>query len=849
MIKLENVVKIYRSKSGASTMALDGVSMEFPASGMVFVLGKSGCGKSTLMNIIGGLDSATSGELLVNDVAIQDYKSSDYDSYRSQYISFIFQEYNLLDEYDVKSNINLALHLQGDRSKGQNKVSTALDKVGLKGFEDRRINEMSGGQKQRVAIARALVKNSSVILADEPTGNLDSKNAEEIFTLLKEVSREKLVIVVTHDSESAELYGDRIIEMSDGHILQDRLMKNALDRNVTTAEDPSMAKNRYVNSRSQSKTRNIGFGNTLKLSLSTIWRRKFRMIVTVVLFFITMTFFGVGISVNEYSTDDRLLELVGQYDVSEIRGQTFQGANIDYGVANKVIKYYGKENVNLLYKARSELKIVNEYFIMPGVPSIDEKYIGHMQYITEINTAIVDDYGFKVLEGGRIAESLNEINLSKYVADKMIEAGEIGSYKELFESDLKMDNYRMDVEVVGIIDTGIGDRIEVLKDAVLKTSDNDVEYDKAIAIAIDEEEYLSFAMSLMVSSQMNELIMTNDKRNEVTLSYKALEIPKGATQYEEVDKEVSTTVISESYYNKVELLNSDVAEGIIFASGFDSIEVGNCVVSMSVARGIASMKLKKVELTDEEVMSAIESGLTLDKIESNIVGVNDFIDKLKIVGVKQENNVKPDKNAFIFDTQIILSDDQPFARRGLLQVGGFNMSLGNDPAKDAVTVGKMNSSSSHFVSVYWSEIMNIRSADNIISTIGLLCMGLFGVFTLIMMLNFFVVMVSDSRAKVGIFRSMGMSNGKVFLMFMTMSLVVTLISLTIVLATLAPIFIGVNAIVNTAINSIMTVRMVAVSFAVVGGIVGLATGLTIIGTTLPIIKIIRSEPIDLINRS
>lgn len=220
MIEIRNITKIYHSKTGASVKALDNVSVTFPERGMVFILGKSGSGKSTLLNVIGGLDGCDDGEFIIKGKSSKDFVGSDFDAYRNTFIGFIFQEYNILDDFSVGANIGLALELQGKKATNE-KINAILSDVDLLDYGKRKPNELSGGQKQRVAIARALVKDPEIIMADEPTGALDSNTGKQILDTLKELSKTKLVIVVSHDVDFAEKYGDRIIEMKDGKIFRD----------------------------------------------------------------------------------------------------------------------------------------------------------------------------------------------------------------------------------------------------------------------------------------------------------------------------------------------------------------------------------------------------------------------------------------------------------------------------------------------------------------------------------------------------------------------------------------------------------------------------------------------------
>ena len=242
MLEVKNLSKIYKAKqkNGVDTYALDEVNLRFPEKGMVFLLGKSGSGKSTLLNVCGGLDAPTSGEIIVKGRSSKDFTQSDFDSYRNTYVGFIFQEYNILNEFTVEDNIALALELQG-KPKDKKAIAQLLDEVDLNGYAKRKPNTLSGGQKQRIAIARALVKSPEIIMADEPTGALDSATGKQVFDTLKKLSQDKLVIVVSHDREFAELYADRIIELKDGKILSDvtktHEKQEAISENLTAIGD------------------------------------------------------------------------------------------------------------------------------------------------------------------------------------------------------------------------------------------------------------------------------------------------------------------------------------------------------------------------------------------------------------------------------------------------------------------------------------------------------------------------------------------------------------------------------------------------------------------------------------
>ena len=219
MIEIKNLTKVYNSKKKGNCVAINDLTFTLPDKGMVFIIGKSGSGKSTLLNLIGGLDNVTSGEILADGNRLSSFNTSDFDKYRSSYIGFIFQDYHLIEDLTIAQNIELSLDIAS--MEVGNAVVSALEKVDLVGYENRYPRELSGGERQRVAIARALAKQPSMILGDEPTGNLDNKTSTQVLQLLKEVSKEKLVVIVSHNLADADFYADRIIELFDGKIISD----------------------------------------------------------------------------------------------------------------------------------------------------------------------------------------------------------------------------------------------------------------------------------------------------------------------------------------------------------------------------------------------------------------------------------------------------------------------------------------------------------------------------------------------------------------------------------------------------------------------------------------------------
>ena len=265
MLELKKITKIYETNS-FKQQALDEVSINFRKNEFVSILGPSGSGKTTLLNIIGGLDDYTNGDLIINGISTKKYTNRNWDTYRNHRIGFVFQNYNLIPHQTILSNVELALTLSGvSKNESRKRAKEALNKVGLSDHINKKPNQLSGGQMQRVAIARALVNNPDILLADEPTGALDSKTSEQIMDLLKEVAKDRLVIMVTHNAELANQYSTRIIELKDGK--------------VTSDSDPYTKVDKEKEDDKKKKT-SMSFLTALSLSLNNLMTKKGRTILT-----------------------------------------------------------------------------------------------------------------------------------------------------------------------------------------------------------------------------------------------------------------------------------------------------------------------------------------------------------------------------------------------------------------------------------------------------------------------------------------------------------------------------------------------------------------------------------------
>lgn len=273
MLELKQIAKDYPAGDG-KVNALKGIDLQFRKSEFVSILGPSGCGKTTMLNIIGGLDQYTSGDLIINGRSTKDFKDRDWDAYRNHSIGFVFQSYNLIPHQTVLQNVELALTLSGvSKKERRQRAKKALEDVGLGSQLSKKPNEMSGGQMQRVAIARALVNDPDIILADEPTGALDTETSVQVMEILKNISKNRLIIMVTHNPELAEKYSTRIIRMLDGVITDDSMPLSQTEIK-TENKAASVSQNKKV------KKPSMSFATAFKLSFKNLFSKKGRTILT-----------------------------------------------------------------------------------------------------------------------------------------------------------------------------------------------------------------------------------------------------------------------------------------------------------------------------------------------------------------------------------------------------------------------------------------------------------------------------------------------------------------------------------------------------------------------------------------
>ncbi len=512
MITFSKVSKTYTPKKGVPVEALKEVSFSLPDKGLFFILGRSGSGKSTALHLLGGLDSATGGDVLVDGKSTKDFTQKDWDAYRNACAGFVFQDYNLFDDFTVRKNIALALELEGEK-KFDEKISAVLSEVGLTGYEKRSPKELSGGQKQRVAIARALVKDPTIILADEPTGALDSETGAEIFELLRSLSKDKLVVVVSHDREFASEYADGVIEFADGRVKSDTASAKA----IAAAEDVA------AETKEKGKKRGMGIGARARLSGMGLKKHPVRMVFTIFLSMVCFALVGFTDAFGCYDTNEVI------YNSMRDAGFNYIGYMIDMqdaGAPSYPNGYWSKEDEeNFKDRLHTErVDYVNNALSIPMFAITETQsearawgYMPNSLGCMEANEELFDLYGLTLL-AGRMPQPVapdepEEILISEYFfwlyqkygfeTGTQSEEGlgydyhsiPVNDFSDVLGQILPTNEVGIDYKIVGIVDTNYNfERYQFIEDYYKEDKDY-VDHDLADKLSRLQTERYADLMS------------------------------------------------------------------------------------------------------------------------------------------------------------------------------------------------------------------------------------------------------------------------------------------------------------------------------------------------------------------
>ena len=518
MLRCENIIKDYPTNEEV-VHALKGVSLTFRNSEFVSILGQSGCGKTTFLNIIGGLDHYTSGDLIINGKSTRNYKDKDWDTYRNHKIGFVFQSYNLITHQSVLSNVELALTLSGvGKEERKKRAIEALTKVGLKDQIYKKPTQLSGGQMQRVAIARAIVNNPDIILADEPTGALDSSTSIQIMEILKEISKDKLVIMVTHNPELAQKYSSRIIRLSDGEVISDSNPYNEFEE---------------LNNSQIDKKTSMSFKTALSLSLNNLMTKKARTIL--VSFAGSIGIIGIALIL---SLSNGVQSYIDSVESDTMTAYPIQIQSTTMDMTSMMEAMAGKEESS--NEKREDNQIYTRSFVNDVLESIASSKQNNLE---ELKKYIESEQGKELRENTRAIEYSYGLNLNVYNEDT--------------------DSGLIQVSPNGLIDKlGMSDMVDLRSQFMAGTSDaNEVWLQLPDSNTLKESEFELLEGSW--PQNYNEVVIGVDSDNNITdyalYSLGLLNQDEVVDSYNKIlqgdSNEIETTKNKKSYSYE-ELMNS-----------------------------------------------------------------------------------------------------------------------------------------------------------------------------------------------------------------------------------------------------------------------------------------------------
>lgn len=461
MLQILNLFKVFKNESCNDVVALKDITLELPSKGMVFICGKSGSGKSSLLNIIAGIDKPTQGQVIFNGHNIFENKSFSLDTYKQDFVSFVFQDYNLLSDLSVYDNLKLVCKLSSRSSeKYLESIYSVLDKVGLSDVIYKKVNTLSGGEQQRVAIARALLKQSKILLCDEPTGSLDELNTSRIFDLLKQISDEMLVLVVTHAEDKAKEYADRLIEIKDGQI--ESIIENNASLNLNSVEDLKLK---------QSKQNVLNYQlESFKYGTKSLWKQNIVFSLILVLCISLTTMFAC---LFQYNTNDSIFNTIKQNNDTIVQLVKYKELFVD----NEINPYYGvhvfdesskEEDIgSLKTQIGKEANISRSYFFSKNIQDFTNFSINPNGYEKSFypysfrELLVIEDFSKLnvTLLSGKLPTEKDEILIYDYMADSMIHYGVFPNLESVLSTKFVDRTTGLSFNISGVIKSNYKDFI------------------------------------------------------------------------------------------------------------------------------------------------------------------------------------------------------------------------------------------------------------------------------------------------------------------------------------------------------------------------------------------------------
>ncbi len=812
MIKLKNITKIYTSKKGSNCTALNNISLSFPEKGMIFLLGKSGSGKTTMLNILGALDSPSSGEMLFQDERIQ----CSTNTYRNKQVGFVFQDYNLLETETVEQNLLLALQLQGKKNKEQ--IANVLKHVGLKGYEKRMPSELSGGEKQRIAIARALVKNSSLILADEPTGNLDNETSISIFQLLKRISSEKLVIVVTHDRENAEKFGQRIIEIKDGKIISD----NIKDQNISTSYESACGDNSNIRSTFPTKL-------AFKMGFHNLGKRKARSILTVIIAILSIFSMAFAQVLTTFSAEKSLSKTISANDVEYIgiyQNSTenvvrpySEWVSLDNNIYTDTVKDYNCiKNINNFFIVNSKQHMLAFAFDFHYAEELTDDSV----YITDFLLDRQIFYGMSV--------SIDGVNFFEFDPSSH-------SYEWLIGKNAKISNRSIQAsKIAGIVKTDYksyyDETFSEYKSAQFPYQNDKLFFSKKAFL--DNYYFNSIYCTETYLQSLTRRIDFSDE-SRISLLNDVSNIPLNRLEMMSKDTDLENILTSTSLYNleDLTLLPSEIIVSMDLYNRLFNNEISFDDFIGFDSNGFFAKK------SPQKLGAKIKLNVSLKENNQTIFTDQEFI----IAGVKMTRILVPD-NTFdysIYVNNMILKECAKFGyknNRTLLKLNGnekSDYSLLTTLRKQYDVVTEFEYSRP----IYDNEQMQ-KNIGNTFLVFGIIT----ALMTVLIMISLISLSILDQKKEIGILTALGTQKSDLFKIYLFESFIVSMIIfiLSTLLTVLTTFWNNIQMSKNTLPNIIfISMQPMTYIFIFLSSIV-----LLNVATLIPLRKIFRMKPIDAI---
>ena len=841
MIELKNINKIYKSK-GQEFQALNNINLVFGEKGMNFILGKSGSGKSTLLNVIGGIDSYDSGELIIDGVNTKSYKKSDYNTYRNTYIGFIFQEFNVLKSLTVYENIALSLELQHKNLKNEaEKIQTIIDKVGLTGLENRMMNQLSGGQRQRVAIARSLIKNPRVIIADEPTGNLDSKNSKNIMDLLKDLSHDHLVIVVTHNDQLAREYSDRTIEIKDGFVTKD-------DYNLS--EEQSSYKLEPIS---------VPVKTSLRLSVKSIFKNFKRFVFMILLFAIALIFAGVVINMYLSDTTMTYAEFQQEYN-NNIVDVSSQFQSHGYSQSTAFYEYQLTDFDNKYGNHNSFTQIRGMDFNLPiddNAVVDNDFYLNTIQRIHFMTDAKTYDsiLGKPILSYTNTIydRSLIKIGIPDYLADNLIFQNYFGSAvksrNDLLGKELSFDCFKNNFIITRIYDTNYESFKKYFSQFKGGKDDpkgqnafyDNVLFYNSIIIYIDNEASKLFEytnINYIETDAIYSMVGSTGKNSGLKIKLYDRELVK--------DQLKPNNTVAAAPIPSAEGEPIQVAVTTGFFENFLNIKIDPN--TLESGKNICDAYFDKIYYGIPYYVEGSTEPIFKNIFSSNFLCLTSYV---------------PSNFTFIITT--VIEDDEPILYTAPMIAGeketykslvssqfseGSFITLYITDTKDEV-LGENSSLYRDFIdnqmTINNKCFQKILLVDNFIKNNIALFLGVFFVFALfsvLLIFNFVIINIKNSTRDIGIYMSLGFSGWKISLIYLFQVLILGIVAFIIS-------FFGVwifLSVLDTHFTSLSAVNLEIIKMSFLGTsiVFGIALLIPVISVIVPLYNLSRKNPVDVI---